>query len=223
MLRICSLFVLILGVALPVAAGTFSGPVRVHDGDTFDVGAVRVRLHGVDAPELGQPCTNPDGVRWDCGTWVAGQVRARLDGRKVDCEKLGEDRHGRTLARCALAGRDIGRMLVEEGLVLAYRRYSMEYDLDEKRAVVAGHGLHGSLMTTPEEYRRVVREERAASRSAPDVGCLIKGNINSKGRRIYHLPGQENYQDTVIRPKQGERWFCSEAEARAAGWQAAKR
>jgi len=49
--------------------------------------------------------------------------------------------------------------------------------------------------------------------------CPIKGNVSiSSGERIYHLPGQEYYASTTIRPEHGERWFCSEAEARAAGW-----
>ncbi len=49
--------------------------------------------------------------------------------------------------------------------------------------------------------------------------CTIKGNISQEtGERIYHLPGDEFYQKTRIRWLRGERWFCSEAEARAAGW-----
>lgn len=51
------------------------------------------------------------------------------------------------------------------------------------------------------------------------VGCNIKGNISiSSGERIYHVPGQYYYTDTTIRRDYGERWFCSEAEARHAGW-----
>ena len=53
--------------------------------------------------------------------------------------------------------------------------------------------------------------------------CNIKGNISVRsGERIYHVPGQEYYDETEIRPSQGERWFCSEAEARAAGWRRSK-
>jgi hypothetical protein len=52
--------------------------------------------------------------------------------------------------------------------------------------------------------------------------CNIKGNVNTKGERIYHVPGQRYYDDTVIQSSHGERWFCSEAEARAAGWRKAK-
>jgi hypothetical protein len=48
--------------------------------------------------------------------------------------------------------------------------------------------------------------------------CNIKGNINTQGERIYHVPGQRYYDETRISFSHGERWFCSEAEARAAGW-----
>ena len=49
-------------------------------------------------------------------------------------------------------------------------------------------------------------------------GCLIKGNINSQGDRIYHVPGSPNYDETQIDERRGERWFCTPEEARAAGW-----
>lgn len=53
----------------------------------------------------------------------------------------------------------------------------------------------------------------------PGSGCVIKGNISiNTGERIYHVPGQEHYSETIIRPEFGERWFCSEAAARKAGW-----
>lgn len=48
--------------------------------------------------------------------------------------------------------------------------------------------------------------------------CRIKGNINLSGERIYHVPGGKWYRETRINALEGERWFCSEAEARAAGW-----
>jgi hypothetical protein len=56
------------------------------------------------------------------------------------------------------------------------------------------------------------------------VGCGIKGNISaSTGERIYHMPGQRYYFATRINWwSRDERWFCSEADARAAGWRKAR-
>ena len=55
-------------------------------------------------------------------------------------------------------------------------------------------------------------------------GCDIKGNTSYRtGERIYHLPGQQFYDRTIIDPGQGERWFCNEEEAVANGWRKSKR
>lgn len=61
----------------------------------------------------------------------------------------------------------------------------------------------------------------AASGLNPD--CRVKGNVSiNSGARIYHVPGQEFYAATRISPERGERWFCSEADARKAGWRRAR-
>jgi hypothetical protein len=56
----------------------------------------------------------------------------------------------------------------------------------------------------------------------PAEGCTIKGNISKKGEKIYHLPGQNFYEKTIVSPEDGERWFCTETEAQAAGWRKSK-
>ncbi len=54
------------------------------------------------------------------------------------------------------------------------------------------------------------------------AGCDIKGNVSFDTReKIYHLPGDPYYAATTINPAYGERWFCTEAEARANGWRRA--
>ncbi len=64
----------------------------------------------------------------------------------------------------------------------------------------------------------------AVGRSIVDPRCNIKGNISyNSGEKIFHVPGQEHYAETVIRLEDGERWFCSEDQARAAGWRKAMR
>ncbi|MBE9108735.1 hypothetical protein IQ273_04805 [Nodosilinea sp. LEGE 07298] len=54
--------------------------------------------------------------------------------------------------------------------------------------------------------------------------CVVKGNISiSSGNKLYHVPGMEDYEGTEIHLDKGERWFCTEAEAIAAGWRRAPR
>jgi hypothetical protein len=62
----------------------------------------------------------------------------------------------------------------------------------------------------------------AAAQAPSAKSCQIKGNINAHGVRIYHPPGCRYYKDTIIDTNRGERWFCTEAEAVAAGWRRTK-
>ncbi|WP_332870142.1 thermonuclease family protein [Roseovarius salinarum] len=196
------------------------GRIEVVDGDTLRVAGTTVRLHGIDAPEAGQPCRRPaSGARFDCGAWVTDELRARFGGRAARCRARGQDRYGRTIASCTVDGTDIARWLVTEGLAFAYRRYSMAYDLAEKQAAVTGRGLHALSMQSPAAYRADQRPQG----NDPPGDCRIKGNISADGTRIFHVPGQQHYARTVVRRADGERWFCSEAQARRAGWRKARR
>lgn len=198
------------------------GAVRVIDGDTIDVGTVRVRLHGIDAVEVAQTCRTEQGVTWACGQWVKSQVQRRYDRAHALCAVMDTDRYGRSVARCAVAGRDIGAELVAEGLATAYRRYATDYVALETAAIRADKGLWAMRMQAPEAFRHAVPTRPVAPVITASGQCRIKGNISAKGERIYHVPGQRYYDQTKISPGKGERWFCNAAEARAAGWRASK-
>lgn len=218
-------------IASPGLAADTAGPLRVIDGDTFDVGGVRVRLHGIDAPESDQTCTNPQGAQWECGAWVTAQVTRRFGGRHAVCERMDTDRYGRMVARCTVDGRDLGEEIVLDGMAEAYRRYSMDYDLAEKAAQIAAAGIWSGTIESPAAFRAARSgsaaqtssgaRQASAPQSPPDPACIIKGNISSSGK-IYHMPHNRDYDRTRIDTQQGERWFCSQAEAQAAGWRAAR-
>ena len=206
-------------VATYGAAGV-AGRIDVVDGDTLRIAGEKVRLFGIDAPELGQSCQDENGEIWSCGHWVRDALRHAFQGRYARCVEEDRDRYGRSVARCEVAGVDLGGWLVERGMAFAYRKYSMIYDLTEKGAVVSGRGLHKSRVQAPAAFRAA---RAKPAQAAPEGGCQIKGNISSKGVRIYHVQGQEHYERTRISAQKGERWFCSEAEAVAAGWRRARR
>ncbi|MGB8274292.1 MAG: hypothetical protein WCF16_03370 [Alphaproteobacteria bacterium] len=69
---------------------------------------------------------------------------------------------------------------------------------------------------------RLAQAQRPEPAAPERRGCQIKGNINDEGERIYHVPGGQFYDRTRINQSNGERWFCTEAEARAAGWRRSK-
>ncbi len=205
---------------LPLAAGaeSFSGTIRVSDADTLRVGDVTVRLFGIDAPEIGQVCRLADGRVRDCGTCAKRQVAALYDGKRARCEPRDTDRYGRTVAVCRVAGEDIGARLVRDGIAEAYRKYSLDYAALEKAAIFEERGLWAGRLQAPEDFRATA----APAQPSPVSGCVIKGNISGE-RRIYHVPGQAFYPETRIDAEKGERWFCTEAEAQAAGWRRARR
>lgn len=211
--------------ASPNASGpTVSGQARVVDGDTLEVGGVRIRLHGVDAPESGQSCIAA-GRRWPCGERATRALAGRIEGRTVSCEERDRDRHGRIVAVCRNAGRDVNAWMVSQGWALAYRRYSRDYVGEEISARDARLGMWRGDFVPPWDWRRGDRLEgsRPAPNSAASSGCRIKGNIGRTGSRIYHVPGGQFYERTRIDTSRGERWFCTEAEARKAGWRRSRR
>lgn len=212
-LRPALILLLCLGAA-PAPAVTLTGTARVVDGDTIEMSGQTLRLIGIDAPELAQPCER-EGKPWACGDWSRDALRTRLSGRDLSCSGTDQDRYGRWLVTCRLGGRDLGQVLVRDGVAFAYRRYSAIYVPDEAKAQRDRRGLWAGSTEAPEAFRH--------TDSAVPQGCALKGNVSASGTRIFHAPGQQDYAATRIDPAKGERWFCSVAEAKQAGWRAARR
>ena len=148
-------------VATPAEGDRLEGRGRVIDGDTLDVGSVRVRLHGIDAFEANQMCDRPGGA-WACGAAATRSMRARAEGRQLVCQVLDTDRYGRKVSRCEQDGVDIGGALVAEGLALAYRRYSRDYVAAETDARSRGLGGWVGSFDRPEQWRSRGRSPRAS-------------------------------------------------------------
>lgn len=199
---------------LPAISPAVSGSAKVIDGDTIDIGGTRVRLEGIDAPEAAQTC----GQRW-IGTWPCGQAAstelARLvNGTQVDCDSRGIDKYGRMLGVCFADGRDINAEMVRRGLAWAFVKYSTTYERVEADARTRKVGIWQGEAQPPWEYRHA--RWSTAEPAAPQ-GCAIKGNLTANGR-IYHMPWSPWYDQIRMDPDKGKRWFCTEAEAVAAGW-----
>ena len=200
-----------------------SGSARIVDGDTLDVAGARVRLRGIDAPESAQRC-RASGRSWPCGREAARALASRIGNRTVACEERDRDRYGRVVAVCAVTGLDLNEWMVSQGWAFAYRRYSRDYVAAEARARAARRGIWRGEVVAPWEWRRGRRLSGTAPTARRDGGrCRIKGNIGRDGRRVYHVPGGQYYDRTRIDVSRGERWFCSERAARAAGWRRSRR
>jgi len=203
---------------IAAAEQIISGAAMVSDGDSLKINQKRIRLFGIDAPEKDQTCLDQKGDVWPCGAEAKAQLAHYLKGKNVTCVVNGKDRYKRYLAVCSLGGDDINARLVADGLALAYRRYSEAYIAQERQARERKKGVWQGIFIAPWDWRSGQR--RVENSKTATSGCVIKGNINSKGVRIYHTPSSAWYSRTKVSPEKGERWFCSEKEARAAGWRA---
>jgi len=191
------------------------------------VSGKRVRLFGIDAPELAQTCRK-DGTPWNCGEQAKENLAELIKGQIVHCDGQGVDQHARLVAVCSAGGVELNETMVAYGWAVAYREFSDAYVPAEARAKASRIGIWASQFQTPSDYRmsllppaavaapRTVQPPPRRSGLVAPSGCVIKGNRNRRGQWIYHLPGMPYYDQT-----RAEEMFCTEAEAQAAGYRRA--
>jgi endonuclease YncB( thermonuclease family) len=234
---------LMIFVALVIetpAADLISGVPHIVDGDTVAIGDTKIRLEGIDAPETDQVCLDDHAAKWTCGIAARDRLAEHVAGRSIDCMPNGSDAYHRTLAVCSVQGEDLNAWMVSQGWALAFKRYSAAYVPQENTAREGKRGLWNGAFIAPWDWRHRDRQtvvlgsvavpitaqaellEPASAAAAPSPDCIIKGNVNRHGERIYFRPGQLDYAK-VNMTKPGKRWFCSEEEAQAAGWRPALR
>jgi endonuclease YncB( thermonuclease family) len=133
-------------------ANVLVGAPSVTDGDSLRLRDSRIRLEGIDAPEIDQTC-QLDGETWECGDAAADALRQLIGSRYVRCKISGKDRYDRSLATCWVDDLEINRWMVKSGWALAYRRYSEAYVDYEDQAREAERGLWQSEFITPWSWR----------------------------------------------------------------------
>lgn len=125
------------------------GPVRIVDGDSLEVGGERVRLEGIDAPELDQRC-GLAAKDWACGTSARAALRKAVGRDAVTCRPVGTDRYGRSVSVCEAGGRDLGAAMVGEGLAVAT---GFAYAREQEEARRAKRGLWSGPFEEPASWR----------------------------------------------------------------------
>jgi hypothetical protein len=168
------------------------------------------------------------GKDYRCGQAAALALAEHVGKRLVTCEPRDTDRYGRIIAVCRADDEDLNAWMVRQGYAIPYRRYAEDYVNTELTAKALRQGIWAGTFQDPSEWRRAKRAGGEPSRPetvtppSKASGCNIKGNISAGGDRIYHLPGTRDYERTRINDRTGERLFCSEDDAKAAGWRAAR-
>lgn len=196
--------------------------IRVVDGDTIDVqldGKVeRLRLIGINTPETVDPRKPVECF----GREASEKAKSILSGKRVTLEgdpsQNERDKYNRLLRYVFLEdGTNFNLLMIREGYAYEYtydlpHKYHTEFKQAQMEAKENKAGLWGDSCQGKTEV-------------APAAGttgdCNIKGNINARKEKIYHMPGCGSYDKTVIDESSGERWFCSEQDALDAGWRKA--
>lgn len=177
--------------------------VNVLDGDTFVLEtSQRVRLAGLDAPAIDL-----------CG---GQEAKEKLDslvmGKRVILREPVVDVWGRIIALVYVGNQFINEEVLKEG-----GGYYTS-DKNSQREV-----LKATARLAREREKGVFSPQCYQKENPEDSDCQIKGNIDKKsGDKIYHFPGCRQYKQTIVEKSLGEQWFCTEKEAREAGFKKSK-
>lgn len=170
--------------------------IRVFDGDTFETKEKQyIRMSGIDAPELGR-----------CGSEEAKQMLEKLVlGKKLYIKVYyhqGARLNGLVYNDKGL----VSTAMLSSGWAVFNDRDNVdlpEFTEATHKARVEKSGIFGPKCT------------QTTNTAKPS--CNIKGNIR-KGKKIYHLPACKSYKTTDIQLYNGDEWFCTEKEAKDAGF-----
>lgn len=150
------------------ASTSLAGAFRAVDGDSLVLGEARLRLKGIDAPELEQTCTKA-AKPWNCGLEAKLALAALVAGRKIECTGSQRDKYDRLLVICRAGSLNINRDMVVKGLAVSFG----DYELEEGEARAAQRGLWGSEFVVPAEWRSRQRSE--GKREEPHFSSFFRG------------------------------------------------
>jgi endonuclease YncB( thermonuclease family) len=174
--------------------------LRVIDGDTFETTENQlVRINGIDAPETEM-----------CGGEKARETLGKLVMNKpLNIKVLRRDPYYRLVSDVYADGKSVAAMMLSSGN--AVRRITNEE-------------INKTELNAAQDYAKVNKigifgEECTQSSNPKNNKCNIKGNRRSEHTdRFYRYPGCSQYDNTVVQLHLGDMWFCSEKEAKTAGF-----
>tara|TARA_B100000530_G_scaffold219258_1_gene140855 strand:+ start:75 stop:566 length:492 start_codon:yes stop_codon:yes gene_type:complete len=157
------IIILILFFFQNIQASEIIGIPKVVDGDTIHIKSYKIRLEGIDAPEMRQKCKKPYlqvmflnfQKDYYCGQLSKKKLTQKIGNKPVKCILLGKDRYKRYLGKCLKGKIDLNRWMVRNGYAIAYRKYSKLYILDENFAKEEKLGIWEGSFIKPEKWRKL--------------------------------------------------------------------
>ena len=201
--------------------------IRAVDGDTIEIeGGEKVRYIGIDTPET----VDPRKPVQCFGVEASKKNKELVEGKMVRLEKdiTDRDKYNRLLRYIYVGDTFINLELVKQGFAYSYSyppdiKHQDQFVKAQQEAREANRGLWSACSADPRVNTSATPQASSPVSTAQNSSssCTIKGNISTSGEKIYHLPGCGSYAKTQIDESHGERWFCTESEAQAAGWRKA--
>ncbi len=172
--------------------------IRVIDGDTFILeNNQSIKLMGVNAPEP-ENCYGAESTAF---------LKKLVEGKRVFLREPVTDIYRRIIALVYLDKKLVNEMVIRQGYGL-YMRAGESATAQMSAANVYAR-THSIGIFSPNCYQQ----------HPPNPKCAIKGNIDrNKKVWVYILPACTYYDVSVIEKFKGERWFCTETEAKKAGF-----
>lgn len=139
------------------------GKPKIIDGDTISIKNKKIRLEGIDAPEMRQTCKlqylNLSFFSFKktylCGIKAKEKLVKKINNENITCKILSKDRYKRYIATCYKNKKNLNKWMVRNGYAVAYLRYSKEYLRDENYAKKKGLGLWRGAFLRPEKWRKL--------------------------------------------------------------------
>lgn len=128
------------------------GRVHISDGDSLVIDGERIRLIGIDAPELDQTCVQAN-APYPCGAEAKRHLAGLIGDRPVACASRKRDKYHRLLAVCRAGDVELNAAMVRDGWAIAYGGYTSE----EAEAHAARRGLWAGGFDWPQDFRKAKR------------------------------------------------------------------
>jgi len=234
----------ILILAICSGSASFASSPIARDGGSIELAGVIYRLDGIDAPAFDQLCIDDHADSWACGVDARDQLARLIGDHAVRCEDLGPDSQyaKRRVGVCTVGETmSLNQILVRQGLAMNLEPTARgRFRADEADARENRRGLWKGCFVAPQEFRggrkdgallggacradkdREIREALFPYEPAMPPGCSVKGKFALRAQvtgnvGIYHVQACRSYP-ALTHP---DRWFCSEDDAKAAGFRKA--
>lgn len=167
MIRPLALLAALIAAAI-VPGNARAEAVQLSDGDSFRLGDIRYRLHGIDAPELHQDCDDAKGNKWPCGIRARSELRRLIGTHPLECKAITVDRFGRVVATCHAGGKDLAEEMVRSGYATIFTRsgFTSPYEAAQHEARNDKRGIWAGNFDVPSEWRRAHPRDEAPADNA---------------------------------------------------------